>query len=360
MKAEKSTFKVLFFLRKDRANESGLVPIKCRITINGENTSFNIHQNINPNLWDYKANKTTGKSEKVKELNFILDEIKSNLYQRYNEILLKGNYVTPEKVKNAFLGKSEDNQTLLQIFLKHNEDFESLVGINKSKGTHEKYVRTYTLVKDFLKKKYNLHDINIKELNHQFVSDFDIYLRTVHLHQANTVAKNMTLLKKIIILARNNGWIQHNPFINYQIKKEKVVRVCLSEDEIKILVSKRFAIKRLEQVQDLFLFSCYTDLSYIDVVNLKYEDIYKGIDGELWILKKRIKTSSQITVPLMRIPLEIIEKYRNKRGEYVLPVIAKTMFHYSLGLYLHYFIQLNIYLHFSFLSDSPNNSTLRE
>lgn len=113
---------------------------------------------------------------------------------------------------------------LLDIFAKHNADVESLVGINKTKATLQKYKVTYTRLKDFMQFKYHISDINIKEIKYQFIIDFENYLRTQCFCSSNTTAKFMQFFKRIIILAKNNGWIVADPFANYKIRIEKVDR----------------------------------------------------------------------------------------------------------------------------------------
>ena len=125
------------------------------------------------------------------------------------------------------------------------------------------------------------------------------------------------------MIARNNGWMQHDPFANYKIRIKKVDRGYLTEEELQKIKQKELAIDRLIKVRDIFIFSCFTGLAYIDARNLTYDNIKKGVDGNLWIITKRKKTDTPVTVPLMSIPLEIIEKYRNQQPDCkVLPLLT--------------------------------------
>ncbi|KAA6308329.1 hypothetical protein EZS27_039990, partial [termite gut metagenome] len=149
---------------------------------------------------------------------------------------------------------------LLELFQRHNEDVKKLIGIDKSKATYQKYEVTRTRLTDFIKEKYNLSDIALKEINHLFIADFEVYLRTTCRCNSNTTAKFMQFFKRIVILAKNNGWIVADPFANYKIRVAKVDRGYLSQEEIKEIMNKKFATKRLEQVRDIFVFSCFTNL----------------------------------------------------------------------------------------------------
>lgn len=133
----------------------------------------------------------------------------------------------------------------------------------------------------------------------------------------------MQLFKRIIIIARNNGWIVGDPFANYKIRLKRVDRGYLTEEELQKIIKKELVSERLEQVRDLFIFSCFTGLAYIDVKNLKEENIRKSFDGSLWIMTKRQKTDTTVNVPLLKIPQKILKKYRGKmKGDQILPVIS--------------------------------------
>ena len=96
-----------------------------------------------------------------------------------------------------------------------------------------------------------------------------------------------------------------------------------NEDEIKIILKKKMVSERLEQVRDVFIFSCFSGLAYVDVANLKEDNIRKSFDGNLWIITKRQKTNTDVNVPLLDIPKMILEKYKGKlpNGK-VLPIIS--------------------------------------
>ncbi|KAA6304140.1 hypothetical protein EZS27_044216, partial [termite gut metagenome] len=171
--------------------------------------------------------------------------------------------------------------------------------IDKSKATYQKYEVTRTRLTDFIKERYNLSDIALKEINHLFITDFEVYLRTTCGCNSNTTAKFMQFFKRIIILAKNNGWIVADPFTNYKIRVAKVDRGYLSQEEIEAIMNKPFATKRLEQVRDIFVFSCFTGLAYIDAKNLRENNIRTSFDGGLWIMGKREKTGVNFNIPLL-------------------------------------------------------------
>ena len=119
----RSTFKVLFYLKKNAPKKNGSVPVMCRITIDGTIAQFSCKCDIHPDLWNIKSNRASGKSTVALETNRFLDKIRVGINAKYKEIAERDNYVTAEKVKNAFLGLEMRHETLLKVFAQHNEDF---------------------------------------------------------------------------------------------------------------------------------------------------------------------------------------------------------------------------------------------
>lgn len=305
----RSTFRVLFFLKRDKQKANGNVPLFCRITIDRQEARFGMKQDVSPSIWDVKAGRAVGRTSEVVEINSVIDKTKSSLFNVYNDLLLSETSVTAEKVKNYFLGGTTNTHNLLEQFIRHNNDVESLIGISKSKATFQKYEVSRKHLTNFIKEKYNLSDISFKEINHLFISDFEVYLLTTCGCNPNTTAKFMQFFKRIVIIAKNNGWIKSDPFANYKIRLKKVDRGYLSQEEVEAIMAKKFTTKRLEQVRDIFVFSCFCGLAYIDVKKLRRENIRTSFDGNLWIIGKREKTDVTFSIPLLDIPKKILEKY---------------------------------------------------
>ncbi|WP_295433755.1 site-specific integrase [uncultured Prevotella sp.] len=319
----KSTFKILFYLRKNQVNKDGLVSIMVRLTVNGDVAQFSSKLNINPENWDVTLGRAKGNSIKARQMNELLEDIRTSLKNHYRDIEMQETYVTAEKVRNAFLGITTRQRTLLELFKKHNDDARKLVGISKSAATLSKYDRCYKRLEEFMKARYNISDIALKEINHMFITDFENYLRTESKCNENTTAKFMQTFKMIVIVAKNNGWIFGDPFANYKIRLKRVDRGYLTDAELQKLMRKKFQTKRLEQVRDVFLFSCYTGLAYVDVKELKASNICISFDGKPWIMTRRHKTDTPVNVPLLKVPLAILKKYEGQlpKGQ-LLPVLS--------------------------------------
>src|SRR5690606_31571760 len=214
----------------------------------------------------------------------------------------------------------------MEEFSLHNDEIKALVPREYSKVTHIRYETAKSHVREFLKFKYGIDDLEFRELNYEFVKDFEFYLKSVKGISNNTTLKYISNFKKIVLRAIDKEIITVDPFKRFKSKKEKIIKRPLSKHELYQLENHPITIERLATVRDVFVFQCYTGLAYIDVYNLKVSDIRKGDDGELWILKERQKTGSSFKVPLLPQALRIIERYKAhptcvERGT-VLPVIS--------------------------------------
>ncbi|MFR9610535.1 MAG: site-specific integrase [Rikenellaceae bacterium] len=322
----RSTFKVLFYLKKNTPKKNGFVPVMCRITVDGQVAQFSCKLNVDPKLWDTKAGRMMGRSSASLESNRFLDKIRVGVNGKYQEIAERDNYVTSEKVKNAFLGLEMRYETLLKIYTQHNEDFAKQVGKIKSQRTYNKYCAVYKHLEAFIKQRYRVSDIALKELTPAFITDFELYLRTDKGCSHNTVWIYMMPLRRMITIAQNNGWIVRDPFVNYEIGMESVDRGYVTKDEIQLLIDAKFEKPVFELVRDLYLFCCFSGLSYADMLNLTNDNIRTSFDSKKWIMTKRQKTGVESNVMLLDIPMKIIEKYSDMGCDNkLLPVPSYTV-----------------------------------
>ncbi len=319
----KSNLNIRFYLRTNHVNRDGTCAIMVRISVNGERTAFSTKLCADPNKWDADTNHVDGKTKADKELNRTLDDMRASIRNHYYELERYDALVTAEKVRNAFLGITVRTESLMQLFKEYVDECRSLLGISRTKATVQKYDRCYRRVQEFLKAKYNLSDIPLVEIGHKFITDLECYLRTVSMCNENTTAKFLQTFKMIIIRARNNGYIKGDPFANYKIQLKRVDRGYLTEDELKVLRETPITSKRIAQVRDVFLFACFTGLAYIDLKLLREDNIRTSFDGNQWIMTHRHKTDTPVNVPILDIPMELIERYRgqSKKG-YILPILS--------------------------------------
>ena len=131
---------------KELRNKEGKASIMIRITVNGEMSQFSSKLDVEPRLWDTKLGRLSGNGTKARQVNNMLDDIRTALNNHYRYIESRDSFVTAEKVRNAFLGYEVKQQTLLELFKQHNEDAEKLCGISKAPATLVKYDRNLQAV----------------------------------------------------------------------------------------------------------------------------------------------------------------------------------------------------------------------
>lgn len=319
-------FKLLVYLKRPKALNASVYPIYIRITVNGKRAEISTKRESEPGKWNKKAGRMTGTTEKVHQLNSFLDRLVSKIYTYQNELLQNNISLTADLIKNKFTGKSDKSRMLFSIFEQHNKDLGQLVGKEYSASTLTRYETSMNHVIEFMKWKFGISDIDIKKLDHQFITDFNFYLRTEKKCNNNSAVKYIKNFRKIIRICLSNGWLDKDPFINFKVKVKEVERAFLSEDELQALHDKKFKMERLNQVKDIFLFSCYTGLAYIDAKNLTQSNVVLGIDGKKWIHTHRKKTDTPSHIPLLPPALEIIDKYKHhvksNNEQSLLPVLS--------------------------------------
>lgn len=319
----RSTFKILFYLKKNEPKKDGTVVIMIRVTVDGVRAQFSSKLFVKPELWDNKSGKVIGKTVYATNLNRLLNDIQGELNTIYKNLKVIDGYVLPEKLRNIFCGFEEKEKTVISYFDKFIEQYKLKVGTTATHKTYTRYVLTRERLVEFMKEHYKVPDLPIKEINLAFIDEFYLYIRNNTKCNHNSTLKFLQRFRSVLYYARNSGLIFHDPFGNFRFRFERVDRNYLSQEELDTLYNKVFASSRLSQVRDIFLFSCYTGQSYVDIFDLTEDKIKKAFDGHLWIMNKRHKTNVNSNVRLLDIPLQILAKYKGKqKNGKVLPVIS--------------------------------------
>lgn len=322
LRAQKSTFAVIFIIQKGKIREDGTVPIVARITVNGEMVHFATRMYIHPDRWQPKDYRTAGKTKEEKQINEMLEELRVLIRRKYDEMLRREEVITAGKLKNAITGLDQNATTLLQICDRFIEDYTDLLKTEQCcRETYLRYKLTRNRLAEFMQARYRLPDMAVKELHPRFATDFDRWLRMNYRLTNNSTMKLMRQLKTMLHVGYLNGWSKNDPLAGYKLHFEKVDRGYLTDEELDRLANKVFAMKRLEVIRDLFLFSCYTGLAYIDLKHLSADMLRRWPDGNLWIDTKRQKTDVPVHVRLLDVPIRLIEKYDGTvKGGLLFPV----------------------------------------
>jgi len=317
----RSTFKVLFYLKKNSLKPDGKAPIMGRITVNSSIAQFSCKLNIKPDLWDTKANKASGKSVEAQKINQKLDNIRTQIGKQYQNICDKDNYVTAEKVKNGYLGFGEEYRTLLSVADEFYEQFSKRVGKDRTDGSYEQLLINRKRVESFLRDKYNLSDIPLREIEPQFIQDYYSYLLEERKLAGSTLLTAITKLKQIMLIAQRRGFVRVNPFAGFRFKAQTRDRGYLTEDELQRFMTVELRRYKQRQIRDIFVFQAFTGLAYADVKKLTFDDIQKSFDGEMWLIAKRKKTGTTFYVKLLPVAKQLIEQYRLvAKNKFIFPV----------------------------------------
>ena len=320
--ARKSTFKVIYVIQRGKSNSEGLAPILARITVNSDRVHFATRTFIDPVRWLPKDYRTIGRSREEKQINEMLEELRVLIRRKYDEMLLRGEVITAGKLKNALTGFDERSMKLLELCDWFIEDYRSLLKTKQCcRETWLRYQLARTRLAEFMAQKCKLRDIPLADINPKFVADFFKWLRVTYSLTNNSSMKLMRQLKTMYRIGITNGWAKNDPFGAFKIHFDKVDRGYLTSAELERLQNKAFPTRRLEVIRDLFLFSCFTGLAYIDLKLLSQNMIQVRPDGKRWICTKRQKTNVPVHVRLLEVPEHLIEKYEGKaKAKLLFPV----------------------------------------
>jgi site-specific recombinase XerD len=324
------TYSLRFFLRTSK--KTSLSTLYGRITVQEVRQDFSINRTIDPKSWDSPANKVKGRKDADKELEKYLWSIEELFYKVERILMEKSQTVTPANLINGFyhlLKGTTDEKTkmLFEVFDMHNQKMEELVNAGEIvRHTFLRYQTTKTYLQEFLKEKYSIKNIPLMELQLSHASEFDHWLRVKKNCSHNTVVKYIKNLRKIIRTAIDCGWLQMDPFRAYQAKSKSVNVQSLTIEELRKIENLVCNFPRLENVRKLFLFCCYTGLSYIDMTSLTIDDIEADNDGNEWIIKPRHKTKVMSRIYLLPSAVKILDTYKDnpaaRRNETLLPPIS--------------------------------------
>jgi site-specific recombinase XerD len=321
-----STFGILFYIRKDKTRANETVPIFLRITIDGKRAALSTRRYIHPDKWNEKAQKAKGNGEEAQTINYALDDWKKRALQARDTLLNDDEIVTATAIKNVLDGNYKKQHTLLEAFEKYIAYIKSLKKKKYAPSTIVRYETTKSHVSDFLEHQYQLNDIRLRKLTIEFVRNLEVYFLTVKKCNQNTSYKYIKNLKAVVNNAIMKGWLNKDPFFGYKIELEEVKRDQLTQEELDAIEGLDIDIKRLDLVRDLFVFSCYTGLAYVDLAKLTAENIKLGIEGIKLIKIPREKTGVESVIPLLPQAERIIDKYKDipedvKKGR-LLPVLS--------------------------------------
>jgi site-specific recombinase XerD len=301
--------KLLLWLYKSKTSSKGLAPLFMRITVNGKKSEIATGIHLQAKQWNTRTGCVRGTGAETKEMNKRLELLKATALNAYHSFAEKNATVSAGMIKQKMSGQENDGKTLLKLMRWHNETLNRKSRDEVAKATVYKYEILAEKVSTFINRKLKQNDINLKDLNHAFVTDFEMFLKTEHGISHNTAIKYIQFLKKVIHLAIANGWITEDPFRNFRCSLMLKDRGYLTVDELRCIEAKPIRSNRLHTIRQVFVFSCYTGLSYADIKGLFCRHIETKGDGSRWIVINRAKTGVRSAIPLLPKARQILDSY---------------------------------------------------
>lgn len=304
--------KIKMIAHKGKPNKSGRVPILMQLTIGQQTCHISTKQNILPEKWG--DGKPIGHTREDQAITAVLEEIRTKAYNKFLQLQGQNINVTPERLKQALLGKDQvQPRGYVEIFDQWLVEYSKMVGITTSKRTLDKYILVRNRLQDYIASQLGVKDISLEEVTPKFLSNFDNYLRVEYNMANNHAMKIRQKLRTIYKVAIDNGWVSKNPFSTVKIHFEPVERDVLTKSELAALIQTDMIFDRLEKMRDIFVFACFTGLAHCDVAGLTKENIITDEAGQVWLKTHRQKTSEAVDIPLLEIPQLIIKKYQGMK-----------------------------------------------
>jgi site-specific recombinase XerD len=301
---------VRFFLKKQRPKMDGTLFIYARIRLSRQNKlELTTNQSVLPQQWDDKKGVVVNHPD-VNIMNKYLEAFKGNINNAFSQLYIAKQPITLEAIKALLMGESAIKQFgLLEVAEEHNANFETMVGIKYSYGSYKNYKTTLKFLKEFVPLYFKKADIPLPQVNYKFCEAYFKFLTTKKTSHVNGANKHIQRLRKLMNYAIKHEYIQTSPMASYSLEFEPVNKVALTIEEIQRIADVELMVPTMDHVRNIFLFQCYTGLSYSDVRLLTPMHISVGLNNTYWIHMKRQKTKVAFAIPLLSPALAIMQKY---------------------------------------------------
>lgn len=319
----RSTFRLLFYVNRQKVKANGNCPVMGRITLDGKVCQYSTGEEVAPAFWDADAGRVIVKGAKVnlldgedikelKAINARLDELEQRAKAAYKKHSDAVGYVSAEIIKNAVTGQAQAKETLMTLLDEHNEEYAKRVGIDRVRHSYVRYLTSRKHIYNFLQYKYNVEDVPLRSLEMQFINDFHFYLSTVLRIKTISLNDYLIVLRKMARLAVKQRTLKRDPFSGYRLDIPPKQHRHLSGEQLAKIMGADLHTYRLCHTRDLFVFSVFTGLGRADLASLTWDNIVTKKDGSKWIFIARQKTKAECYIKLLDIPSRIIEKYRGE------------------------------------------------
>lgn len=305
----RKTFCISFFLRRVRTAK-GMAPILARITVNGISKEVYTQCRTPVDKWDTAKGRATGRDKLAYEVNAYIDDFRAKVVEIYRTLQAEGFEGNVLEIKERLQSPGKQAKMFLEELTLYCEKRQKEVGVRITQLTSNKYYRLCRYLREYTKQECKKDDIRLSAVSYGYLDGFNTYLQTAHRCHHNGAVNILDCLRNFMLYCLRNEWIEKNPFKNYKLKEvAPPQKEHLSKKEIELLMEKQMPNLRLENVRDIFVFCCLTGLAFADVKELKREHLTTDEQGNMWIRKPREKTAVMSTIPLLKQPKAILQKY---------------------------------------------------
>lgn len=298
-----------FLCRTTYKNEDGKNPIILRARYNGERRDIFTGLYCFKKDWNGDEGKVLKTDKNSSGINQNLELILRRAMNAFDSLKFSDEAFSLSQLVDKLKGKEAKPILLVDTLEQGHKAIWKRVGVEITKSSYYKYRRSLQYMQEFLLKEYKVKNYTLNRIDVKFLEAFFHFLRTEKTIAHNTAVKYVTLVKSVLQPAIRSGAIKGDPFRELRIKPKPVHRNYLSQEELIILVNLELNDPDLDRKRDIFLFSCYTGLAYVDLKNLHGENILQDNDAEWYIKTNRQKTGEQSIIPLLPAARNILLKY---------------------------------------------------
>ena len=322
MKVEK--FKVLLYLKKSGLDKSGKAPIMGRITVNRTMAQFGCKLSCPPELWNPCESRLNGKSKEAVETNTKIEKLLLAVNNAFDNLVSRKMDFDATDVKNHFQGSMETQMTLMRMTDVVCDDLKARIGIDRAKTSYSTYHYMRLTLGEFIGYQYKVKDLAFGQLTEQFIHDYQVFAMENKGYAIDTVRHHLAILKKICRLAYKEGYADKIHFQHFTLPKQsdKTPRA-LSRESFEKIRDVEIEPHRKSHIlaRDMFLFGCYTGVSYADVISITDENLYTDDNGALWLKYRRKKNEHRASVKLLPEAIALIEKYHSEDRDTLFPLL---------------------------------------
>ena len=302
----RSTFKILFYINRQKTRADGKTAILCRITIDVKSAAITTGEECNPSEWNSKQGLTTDRKS-----NQRLHEFRELVEKAYRDILVRDGVVSAELIKNRLQGIADNPTTLLGMSRAELQSVRESVGRSRAESTYHNLSHSDRILREFVEDK-GLQDMPISTITEDLFEEYRFFLKKRGL-KGSTINNNLCWLSRLMFRAVSKRIIRCNPFEHAKYEKEENKIRFLQKSEVLKLMAMKMNDREAELARQMFVFSCFTGLAIADMEQLQHKHIQTAADGRKYIRKERQKTKAEFIVPLHPIAEAIISYCRNEQ-----------------------------------------------